>query len=343
MGLTGRIPQDYLDQLRSRILLSDLVQKDLPLRRVGREWSALCPFHQEKSPSFFVNDQKQFWHCFGCGAHGDGVGWLMRRHSLEFKDAVERLAGEKPPSEAQRWENSLRAKSDEHMARSVFDYALDETELAQQAMAKTIWHHASKIAGTVAETYLRSRGIKLKQIPASLRFSENGWIFSYEGGWRRSGHPAMIAGIQDSVGRLSAIQTTYLMTDGAWHIGRTGAKRPKMVTGPMVDGAIRLSAPGETLMIAEGAETALAGQQLYNLPSWAATGQARRQSILLPDVVRTVVILAENGCSQITTEKAKLSFEQQGREVIVEYPPDDFKDHADMLMGKRIQQPAAVA
>ncbi len=334
MTATERIPKEYLDSLRARIALSDLISKDIELKRVGREWRACCPFHKERTPSFFVNDDKAFFNCFGCGAHGDAIEWLVKYRKLDFKVAVEALAGEKPPSEAQKFENNLRSRSNEHVARSVFEYTLDDTERSQQAMARAIWDHSKKIGGTIAEHYLRVRGIKLRRMPECLRFTDNAWIFSYENGWKRSGYPAMIAGVQDSIGRLTAIQTTYLLPDGSW---KAPMKKAKLVTGPMVDGAIRLGAASNVLCIAEGIETAMAGQQMFSLPVWAATGQARRKSILLPDVVQTVVLLTDNGGSDATTNQAIQSYRAQGREVIVEAPPDEFKDYADQLVGKKIQ------
>ncbi len=85
---------DFLDELRSRISLSGLIGRRVRLVKRGREHSGLCPFHNEKSPSFTVSDDKGFFHCFGCGAHGDAIGFVMRADSLSFPEAVERLAGE---------------------------------------------------------------------------------------------------------------------------------------------------------------------------------------------------------------------------------------------------------
>jgi DNA primase len=85
-------PPAFLDELRARVPLSELIGRKLRLQRAGREWKAPCPFHNEKTPSFYVNDQKAFFHCFGCGAHGDVVGFLMRHDNLSFLDAVEQLA-----------------------------------------------------------------------------------------------------------------------------------------------------------------------------------------------------------------------------------------------------------
>ncbi len=87
-------PPQFLEELRSRLALSDVVSKRLRLIRAGREFKAPCPFHNEKSPSFYVNDQKGFFHCFGCGAHGDVIGFVMRHDNLAFPEAVEHLAGE---------------------------------------------------------------------------------------------------------------------------------------------------------------------------------------------------------------------------------------------------------
>jgi len=87
-------PPNFLDELRNRITLSELIGRRVALRRKGREYAGLCPFHNEKTPSFWVNDQKNFFHCFGCGAHGDAIGFTMRIENLSFPEAVERLAGE---------------------------------------------------------------------------------------------------------------------------------------------------------------------------------------------------------------------------------------------------------
>src|SRR5580693_10016951 len=86
-------PPGFLDELRSRVSLADLVGKRVRLVRKGREFGGLCPFHNEKTPSFYVVEDKGFFHCFGCGAHGDAVGFVMRSENLDFIEAVERLAG----------------------------------------------------------------------------------------------------------------------------------------------------------------------------------------------------------------------------------------------------------
>lgn len=84
--------QKFLDELRDRISVSDVVSEKVRLTRKGREYIGLCPFHNEKTPSFTVNDVKGFYHCFGCGAHGDIVRFEMEANGLPFMDAVEKLA-----------------------------------------------------------------------------------------------------------------------------------------------------------------------------------------------------------------------------------------------------------
>jgi len=83
----------FLDELRARTLLSAVIAPSVKLIKAGREWKACCPFHQEKTPSFTVNDEKGFYHCFGCGAHGDAIRFLTDQRGLPFIDAVKELAG----------------------------------------------------------------------------------------------------------------------------------------------------------------------------------------------------------------------------------------------------------
>ncbi len=90
--MSGLIPERFIDELLARVDIVDVVQQRVPLKRAGREWTACCPFHDERTPSFYVSPAKQFYHCFGCGAHGSAIKFLMEYDRLEFPDAVEELA-----------------------------------------------------------------------------------------------------------------------------------------------------------------------------------------------------------------------------------------------------------
>ena len=107
-------PPGFLDELRARVSLSDIVGRKVSLkRRSGSEYAGLCPFHNEKTPSFTVNDKKGFFHCFGCGEHGDAIGFVMKTEGLAFPEAVETLARgaglQVPQSSPQEREHAQRA------------------------------------------------------------------------------------------------------------------------------------------------------------------------------------------------------------------------------------------
>jgi len=84
----------WLDELRSRITLSGVISRTAKLQKAGREWKGCCPFHNEKTPSFTVSDEKGFYHCFGCGAHGDVIRWMTDQRGMSFMDAIRELAAE---------------------------------------------------------------------------------------------------------------------------------------------------------------------------------------------------------------------------------------------------------
>ena len=90
--MAGLIPDSFIEELLGRIDIVEIIERRVPLKKAGREFQARCPFHDEKTPSFTVSPQKQFYHCFGCGAHGSAIGFLMNYEGLEFVDAVEELA-----------------------------------------------------------------------------------------------------------------------------------------------------------------------------------------------------------------------------------------------------------
>lgn len=90
--MSGLIPDSFIEELLARSDVVEVIERRVPLKRVGSEFQACCPFHDEKTPSFTVSPKKQFYHCFGCGAHGSVIGFLMQYEGLEFLDAVEELA-----------------------------------------------------------------------------------------------------------------------------------------------------------------------------------------------------------------------------------------------------------
>ncbi|WP_282039453.1 DNA primase [Halomonas alimentaria] len=91
--MAGQIPQRFIDDLLARVDVVEVVGERVQLKKAGRNYSGLCPFHQEKTPSFTVSADKQFYHCFGCGAHGNALRFLMEYDKLRFPEAVEQLAG----------------------------------------------------------------------------------------------------------------------------------------------------------------------------------------------------------------------------------------------------------
>jgi len=138
----------FLDELRNRTLLSALIGRSVKLQKAGREYRACCPFHDEKTPSFYVNDDKGFYHCFGCSAHGDAIRWLTEAKGMPFIEAVKELAQaagmEMPAPDPRAAERAERATG-----------LVAASEAAQRWFADQL----QGIAGAEARTYLAKRGV----------------------------------------------------------------------------------------------------------------------------------------------------------------------------------------
>jgi DNA primase len=134
--MNGRIPQAFIDEIVGRSDIVEIIGARLALKKAGREYKACCPFHSEKTASFWVSPDKQFYHCFGCGAHGTAIGFLMQYEKLEFLDAVADLAqraGLEIPREAQRQGDTGAADLHELLGRIARFF---EQNLADDARAR---------------------------------------------------------------------------------------------------------------------------------------------------------------------------------------------------------------
>ena len=141
-------PPQFLDEIRARVPLEGVIGKRVRLVRRGREMLGLCPFHKEKTPSFTVNEDKGFFHCFGCGAHGDVIGFVMRDEGLAFPEAVERLAGDAGLALPAR---DPRAEARERERLSLY-------EVVEEA-AKWFEAELAGPRGAAARRYLDARGV----------------------------------------------------------------------------------------------------------------------------------------------------------------------------------------
>src|SRR5258707_9378455 len=90
--MAGRIPKQFIDELILRADIVEIIDARVPLRKAGKDYKACCPFHSEKTASFTVSPSKQFYHCFGCGAHGTAISFLMEYGAKAFPEAIEELA-----------------------------------------------------------------------------------------------------------------------------------------------------------------------------------------------------------------------------------------------------------
>lgn len=162
--MAGKIPQAFIDELLARVDIVELIDGHVPLRKAGKNYQALCPFHDEKTPSFSVNQAKQFYHCFGCGASGSAITFLMNHGGLGFVDAVEDLAarcGLEIPREAGY------APQPEQSA--------ELRELLGQA-AQFYRRQLREPAGERAAAYLKNRGVSAAVAETyELGYAPGGW------------------------------------------------------------------------------------------------------------------------------------------------------------------------
>jgi DNA primase len=143
----------WLDELRARTTLSAVITPTVKLIRAGREWKACCPFHNEKTPSFTVNDDKGFYHCFGCGAHGDAIRFLTDHRGMPFMDAVKELAAKA----------GLEVPAPDPQAKERADRASSLTDVMGE-VAKYYTEQLQGLGGADARDYLKRRGIEQETI-----------------------------------------------------------------------------------------------------------------------------------------------------------------------------------
>ncbi|MES2499794.1 MAG: DNA primase, partial [Pseudomonadota bacterium] len=146
------IPESFIQDLLNRVDIVDVIDKSVPLKKAGANYSACCPFHNEKSPSFTVSPTKQFYHCFGCGAHGTAIGFLMEYAGLSFLEAINDLA--KNVGMIVPQEQSSPASREADAANKSVKLGLQET--LQQAAN---YYKAELKKSVRAIEYLKARGL----------------------------------------------------------------------------------------------------------------------------------------------------------------------------------------
>jgi DNA primase len=261
------------DRLKASVRVVDIIGQSVAMKRQGRLWTACCPFHAEKTPSFWV--YPGHYHCFGCGAHGDVFDWLMRQHRLTFPEAVASLGG-----------SAATAHSDP------LPPAPNPTKRAPAVKPDGFlrcWHEGLDQAGTLVEAYLRHRGGLSIPEGAPLRFHPRCQRGARDliGGpeyW-----PAMLALMTSPLtGDAVGVHRTYLAPNG---LGKAPDTKRVDADGDEVTltakrilgtwGLVRLEEwQSDGIGLAEGIETALAvSQRLGWHPVWAAGSRGTISSL----------------------------------------------------------------
>lgn len=304
--MTGPVDPAFLAELRRRVGLAELIMPAVEQWRPVRagEYRALCPFHTERTPSFYVVEDKGFWHCFGCGAHGDAVGWVRRMtDARDFREAVEYLAARVGLAQSGP---PLAAKAPQKQPMTELR---DKDREKRVAGARAIWAQGQVATEwTAAGRYLReARRIRLAP-PPTLRFHP---ALAHPH-WRRDARfPALIAAMQDKDRKIVGCRAIYLTQAGTKLPAPPGwpADEPwksKIMRGQERGAAHRLTPLEDVVVLAEGIETALSVMQalwdrdldapaLDDMPVavWAAGSLGNMGRVELPAGVREIVLAAD--------------------------------------------------
>lgn len=318
-----RLDARFLEEIRARTPLVALIGRTVALKRAGADWKGLCPFHRERHASFYVVERKRFYYCFGCGARGDAVKWVMETTTArDFREAVAWLAAQCGLSD----DHPVLARKP--MVRRPGAAALAAEKKRKIAQAEKIWRATRPLAGTAAERYLRgARHIRMP-LPSALRFHPalpHPFLPA-----RQAGLPALVAGIQGADGAFAGAHCTYLAADGGKAPPPTGWPaheewKPKIMRGAFWGGAVRLTVAEPVMVLAEGIETGLAVLQSLWDPEagaphldgacvavWACLNLGNMGGVVLPDGVREVVIAADSDATIPVQDR------QRGPEEILE-------------------------
>lgn len=296
-----------LEELRANHSLPSIVGASVKLIRAGSEFKACCPFHSDRSPSFTIYAGGRRFQCFGCGAQGDVLDYLMRLHNVGLRDAAAMLTGGNLPSV--------------HIAPAPVDDGADRI-----AEAKAIWRAARPASGTLAESYLRARGLHLP-IPDSIRFARLRY------GTKGAEHPVLVAAVASAEGKLIGIQRTYLNASGT---GKAAVPKAKLSLGRVSGGAIRLAPCSTSLVVCEGLEDGLTLQQELGLTTWVAAGASMLPAMIFPEGVRSVAIGGDNDeAGRLSARKAAETFAHRGIESRVFFPAEAKDFNQELMEGAR--------
>src|SRR5690348_5816959 len=293
--MPGLIPERFIDELLARVDIVDVVQPRVPLKRAGREWTACCPFHDERTPSFYVSPAKQFYHCFGCGAHGSAVRFLMEYERLEFPDAVEELA--------QSVGLTVPHEGGDRRPRE------DHTDLYALLDAAAAFYQRALPESAAAKAYCRKRGL------------DNDIIERFRIGWAPGGWDAVKRALGTSDARVRMLEQAGMLSSGDG--GKRYDRFRERLMFPILDRRGRVIAFGGRILEGDGPkylnspETPLfhKGRELFAL--WQVRqANAKLERLIVVEGYMDVIALHQAGVAQAvatlgtatTNEHAELLF-----------------------------------
>lgn len=333
------------NEIRARIPVSKVVGRIVTLRKAGGELIGLCPFHNESTPSFTVSDKKRFFHCFGCGEHGDAIAFVMRRQGLAFQQAVELLEGE----------NGLRLLELARPAAPPPQVA-QKQDLDKAARVCRMWERAQPIAkGDPVDRYLRGRGL----VPPADYLSD--WPMAGDSGWPddlrfdpkcwhgdlRVELPAMVAGMRRD-GELTAVHRTYLKVTGIG-VTKAGTDKDKAMYGDARGAWIRLAPIGDRMIGGEGIETSLSAGQLSRRAPLAFASRGTMAKLELPFEIADFWYAADRNKTHPDPKRSRVGeaaafagrdLNKAGRAIAIKvprlppwHPLGDFNDQLQIQLG----------
>jgi DNA primase len=300
------------EAIRARNPLSTVIGRFVELKRAGKELVGLCPFHQERTPSFHVNDPKGTYYCFGCHHSGDVFTFLQMYLDMAFPEACDWLSD---GANTASYAVMLPARTDKADKTSFY--------------ARRIWEQSNpNILDTPVRTYLGHRGIDLARLGPlpNIRFAR----LSYDCDGKS--HPVLVGAYRNAANEVTGIQRIYLRHCGA---RKLDVQQPKKSLGVIKGSALHIGDATERIVVCEGLEDGLSIRiRAPHTAVWATGGTSNLASITLPTVCRSIIIAADNDDPGIAAAiHAAETHNRRGMPAEVQRPGPDFKDWNDELRG----------